>query len=184
MLENHQKYRWFYTSSGKLVVGGKNARQNEEIMQYVLKEKKEYIIAHTKDPGSPFCIILSEKYNKKDLDECLIFCGCFSRAWRSNKKLAEVHWFSSKDIYKTKNMKEGTFGVKKLAGKKRVELKLYYKEQKGKARFVPIKENSKLCITIGGIEKELFAYQISKILKRNKQEIIEALPSGRFTICK
>ncbi|MBI2448999.1 DUF814 domain-containing protein [Candidatus Pacearchaeota archaeon] len=183
MLQNYQKYRWFFTSSGKLVIGGKNAKQNEEIMQYVMKDKSECVITHTKEPGSPFCIILSDKYSAKDLDECLIFCGCFSKSWKNNKKLTEVHWFYSKDIYKKKSMKEGTFGVRKISDKKTIELKLYYKEQEGKARFIPAK-TSKLCITIGGIEKELFAYQISKILKRSKQEIIEALPSGRFAICK
>lgn len=183
MLQEYTKYRWFYTSSGKLVIGGKNAKQNEEIMQYALKDSNEHVIAHTKDPGSPFCVIMDENYSSKDLDECLAFCACFSRAWRSHKKLAEVHWFSSKNAYKKKSMNEGTFGVKEISGKKQVELKLYFKEQKGKARFVPMKTEN-LCINMGGIEKEVFAFTLSKILKRDKQEIIEALPAGRFTICK
>ena len=30
--KSYEKYKWFVTSSGKLVMGGKNAEQNEEIM--------------------------------------------------------------------------------------------------------------------------------------------------------
>ena len=30
---NYQKFRWFYTSSGILVIGGKSAEQNEEIIK-------------------------------------------------------------------------------------------------------------------------------------------------------
>ena len=30
--QEHEKYRWFYTSNKHLVVGGKSAEQNEEVI--------------------------------------------------------------------------------------------------------------------------------------------------------
>ena len=33
MEKDYKKYRWFFTSSDNLVIGGKSAEQNEEIMK-------------------------------------------------------------------------------------------------------------------------------------------------------
>ena len=82
------KYRWFYTSSGKLVIGGKSSKQNEEIMKKVMKED---VIMHTSTPGSPFCII--RKPSKEDLEEAAIFTGCFSQEWKKHKKKTEIQIF-------------------------------------------------------------------------------------------
>ncbi len=104
------KFRSFYTSSGKLVLGGKNAEQNEMLVK---QADKNEIVLHTKAAGSPF-VNIKGKASKQDVKEAAIFCAKFSRDWKKNKKDVEVHYFYGKDIYKLKGMKTGTFGVKKV----------------------------------------------------------------------
>ena len=90
---DYEKYRWFYTSNNHLVIGGKNAEQNEELVKRYIKIKPKYIVMHTKNPGSPFSIILSDNPTERDLEETAIFTGCFSRAWRENQKKSIIDIF-------------------------------------------------------------------------------------------
>lgn len=103
------KFRKFCTSSGKDVVCGKNAEQNELI---VAQSKENEAVLHTKAPGSPFCNIKG-KATKKDVEEAAVICAVFSKAWKQNKSNVEVHIFKGRDIFKEAGMKAGTFGVKK-----------------------------------------------------------------------
>ncbi|MGB9707838.1 MAG: NFACT RNA binding domain-containing protein [Candidatus Pacearchaeota archaeon] len=108
-------FRKAYASSGKLMLAGKNAEQNEELVKQIMKDMnaKEEIVLHTKAAGSPF-VNIKGKANKKDIKEAAIFCAKFSRDWKKNKGNVEVHYFLGKDIYKEKGMKTGTFGVRKV----------------------------------------------------------------------
>lgn len=115
--KEYRKYRCFRTSSGNLVICGKNAEQNEEVVK--LAEKDEAVL-HTKSPGSPFCLIKGLA-NAKDKKETAIFCARYSKDWKTNKKDVVVHAFKGKDIFKESSMPLGTFGVKnakKLIAKK------------------------------------------------------------------
>lgn len=107
------KFRKLFTSSGKLMIAGKDAESNEELIKQV--GKNEYVL-HTKARGSPFVNIKADKKDvkKKDLKEAAIFCAVYSQAWKKAKikKDVIVHYFLGEDIYKNKNMKIGTFGVK------------------------------------------------------------------------
>ena len=103
------KFREMITSSGKKVLAGKDAENNEELIAQVGKE--EYVF-HTEKPGSPFVNIKGEA-DKKDLKEAAIFCARYSHDWRDNRSSVVVNFFKGKDIYKNKNMKKGTFGIKK-----------------------------------------------------------------------
>ena len=105
------KFREFTTSSGKIVLGGKDAESNEELMKKFMD--KSAIVLHTKEPGSPFCVL--ESNNKKDIEEASVFCAKYSQAWKKAKVKKDiiVDCFSGKDVFKTKDMKLGTFGVKK-----------------------------------------------------------------------
>ncbi|MEM1536037.1 MAG: NFACT RNA binding domain-containing protein [Candidatus Pacearchaeota archaeon] len=194
-------YRWFYTSSGKLVIAGKNAEQNEEIMRNV---RPEDIVLHTASAGSPFCVI--RKPNAQDLKEAAIFCACFSQDWKRGKKKAEVHIFKGEQVYKEKSMQKGTFGVLGKVFRKKVELKLtlvFQKDEKGKPRLraVPLscykhfcfldKKNKipKIVLKPGKIKKEEAAHRISLELakcgqKISIEEILQAIPAGGFEICK
>ncbi len=110
-----ENFRKLETSSGKLMLAGKNAASNEELVEQVGKEE---LVLHTAAPGSPFVNIKlknKEEISKQDIKEAAIFCVKYSQAWKKPKikKNIEVHVFLGKDIYKTKDMSLGTFGVKK-----------------------------------------------------------------------
>lgn len=104
------KFREAFTSSGKLMLGGKNAEQNEQVVEQAGKNE---IVLHTKAAGSPF-INIKGKASKKDIKEAAIFCARYSRDWKKNHKDVEVHYFKGEDIFKEKGMKIGTFGVRKF----------------------------------------------------------------------
>ena len=106
-------FRKALTSSGKVMLAGKNAEQNEQIIKQV--ELGEFVL-HTKKPGSPF-VNIKGKANKEDIKEAALFCAKYSQAWKKAKvkpEKVEIHVFLGKDIFKNKLMKTGTFGVKKL----------------------------------------------------------------------
>ncbi|MEM4230612.1 MAG: NFACT RNA binding domain-containing protein [Candidatus Pacearchaeota archaeon] len=107
-----KRFREFLTSSGKIVLCGKNAENNEELIKQVGKDE---IVLHTKASGSPFCNIKEnyKKITKKDIYEAGVFCSVYSQDWKHNHKDVEMHIFLGKDLYKEEGMKTGTFGVKK-----------------------------------------------------------------------
>lgn len=181
--EDYEKYRWFFTSNNHLVVGGKNAENNEQLIKEYKKFPK-YVVMHTKTPGSPFSIITSDKFTEKDLEETAIFTGCFSRAWKEGKKSTMIDIFLVEQLVKNKTMKTGTFGVVGPIDRKKVDLKLHLETQKGKVRFVPQKSKSKISITPGNIKKEEFAEQLSIKLEISKEDLLQALPTGNSKTLK
>ena len=44
VIDNYQKYKWFFTSSGKLVVGGKSSEQNDELLRKLNASNKDFIV--------------------------------------------------------------------------------------------------------------------------------------------
>jgi hypothetical protein len=176
--EEYMKYRWFYTSSGKLVYGGKNAIQNEEIISYLIETGKDFIVMHTKNPGSPFSVINSASASEKDLEEVAIFTACFSRAWKDKEKKVVVDVFRTGQIFKDKKMKTGTFGVRGEIKKKVVEMKLYFAIQKGVLRAVPQKKTNSVVIVPGSIDKNKIAEIISVKENFSLDELIQAIPTG------
>lgn len=183
-IENYKNYRWFFTSSGKLVIGGKNAEQNEEIMSSI---KNADVIMHTSSPGSPFCIVRNP--NKQDLEEVAVFTACFSQQWKTGKKTADVDMFLGKQVSKTKDMKTGTFGVFGKSAKKKVELKLVLDFQNDILRAVPpeASKNPLVFIYPGNLTKEQAVERIMDILfskgfSVSKDQIMAAIPSDKMRV--
>lgn len=188
---DYKKYRWFFTKSGKLVYGGKSAEQNEEIVQAIMTKTDNYIMMHTRIPGSPFAIIDANLKNvsEQDLEEVAIWTACFSRAWRSGLKKTTVDIFTKKQIVKKQGMKTGTFGVEGKIERKNVILRMCLIYQKKVLRAVPettLKEDEKILMNIipGKIPKEQFAKMISEKLKKQFEEVLNALPTGNFGVVK
>lgn len=189
--KDYQKYRWFFTSTDKLVVGGKNALQNEELIRRLKTTKKDFLGMHTADPGSPFAFILTDErlVKKTDIEECAIFTASFSRAWKEKKKKTEVHIFHLSQLYKTKIMKIGTWAVQGAIEKTLVNLGLVITKQKSRLRAVPentvkIKKDILLKIIPGKIDKQLMLPKIQINLDEEflQEELLSALPSGGIKV--
>lgn len=188
MNENYLQYRWFFTSSGKLVVGGKSDEQNEKILKDF--NDAEFIVLHTSEPGSPFAIIKSKNASKQDIEEAAIFCACFSKQWKLGKYKIDIDVFKRKDIFKLKNMKTGCFGVKGERKKLEVKPELFIVMQKGKIRAVPKNTKEEIICKIlpGNLSKEEACKKILAIIKNNyhlpiaKEEVMAAIPSDKLAV--
>ncbi|MDD5192606.1 MAG: NFACT RNA binding domain-containing protein [Candidatus Nanoarchaeia archaeon] len=186
--EDYKNYRWFFTSEGKLVVGGKSDEQNEEVIRNFLRP--DYVIMHTSLPGSPFMIIQSDNPSKKDLKETAVFCASFSKQWKNGNKNIDVDTFKGSQIYKTRGMKTGTFGVKGDKETIKVKPELVLVIQKGKIKAVPEKGKEKILAKIkpGKLSKEQAAEKIAKIIRDkfhlpvHKDEVMQAIPSDKIDV--
>jgi hypothetical protein len=188
-MKDYQKYRWFYTGSGKLVVGGKSAAQNDWLLKLLKTLEYECLVMHTSEPGSPFSVIISEtnKVTKQDIQECAIFTACFSKAWKFGKKKASVDLFNLSQVYKGKDMKEGTWGVIGKVQRVEAQLQLVLIKQKGLLRAVPksaAKSSIIANISPGNIEKKDIASKLELEVDKvfNQEELLSALPSGGFKL--
>lgn len=186
--KDYRSYRWFFTSEGKLVIGGKSDEQNEEIIKNFLKP--DYIIMHTSLPGSPFMIIQEDNPSKKDIKETAIFTAAFSKQWKNGNKNIEIDIFKGNQIYKIKTMKIGTFGIKGDKETIKVKPELVLIIQKGKIRAVPFNGKEKILASIkpGRLTKEQAAEKIAKIMRDkfhlpvHKDEIMSAIPSDKIDV--
>jgi len=191
--KNYQKYRWFQTSSGKLVVGGKSAAQNDSLLQELKKSNHECIVMHTSSPGSPFIVILADKkkVTKKDLQETAIFTACFSQAWKEKKRKTQVDIFNSSMLNKNSSMKQGTWSVMGKVERISVPLALVLAKQKSVLRAVPessVKSKSQILARLvpGNIDKTSLVSKLATELgdEFSQEELLSALPAGGIRMVK
>lgn len=190
--ENYKKYKWFYTGSGKLVIGGKSAAQNDGLLKRIKFLRKDFIVMHTASPGSPFSIILEdiEKVTKKDKEECAVFTACFSKAWKEKSKEISVDVFKFSELYKSKEMNMGTWGVKTKVERIKVIPELVLTRQNGILRAVPKNSAKKKEILAyvypGNIDKKDAAAKLQFETDEHfsQEELIAALPAGGIKITR
>jgi len=191
-IQNHEAYKWFFTSTKKLVVGGKSSTQNDELLKILKRSGEDFVVMHTSSPGSPFTIILASRTDivKTDLEETAIFTGCFSRAWKEGKTKTTVDIFTLSQLYKTKDMKTGTWGIKGKVEKKIVSLELVLTKQNGKLRALPEKtvknKDALLKIKPGKVDKADMLPKFQMEIKEhlNQEEFMSALPAGGVSIAR
>ena len=189
---NYKHYKWFYTHSGKLVVGGKSAESNDSLLREMQATKKDYIVMHTKTPGSPFCIIFSDivDVTAKDIEECAVFTGCFSRAWKEGAKNVDVDIFTLKQLSKSKLMKTGTWQVSGKISKKNVALELAIVFQDKIVRAVPVAsaDTGEIIVYVkpGDVDKveAVKATKIAAVKRMSYEQLLAALPAGGITFKK
>jgi predicted ribosome quality control (RQC) complex YloA/Tae2 family protein len=105
-----EKFAWFITSDNYLVVAGKDAQQNEQLVKRYLRPGDAYL--HAEVHGAATCILRAKRRRRKDgktqviplSDQALREAGCFticrSSAWKS-KMVTSAYWVESHQVSKT-----------------------------------------------------------------------------------
>ena len=97
----YEKFRWFASSDGFLVVAGKDVVSNEVLIKkYTTMED---VVFHAEITGSPFVVVKSEGKvaSEQTLQEASQFAASFSRAWRDNAGSVDVYWVKVNQLSKS-----------------------------------------------------------------------------------
>ncbi len=99
--EWYEKFRWYISSDGFLVVAGKDTVSNEVLIKKYTTQ--EDVVFHAEITGSPFVVIKSEgkPVSEQALREAGEFAASFSRAWRENLGTADVYWVKVDQLSKS-----------------------------------------------------------------------------------
>ena len=96
----YERYRWFFTSDGILVVGGRDAASNSAVIRKHMEKNDK--IFHGDIFGSPFFII-KDAQNAPDIsmNQVAHATVCFSRAWREGLYGVSAYWVNPEQVKKS-----------------------------------------------------------------------------------
>ncbi|NOQ55969.1 MAG: DUF814 domain-containing protein [Nanohaloarchaea archaeon] len=94
------KFRNFVSSTGFLVLGGKDATTNEILVKK--HTDAEDIIFHADIAGSSFVVIKSEgkKIDDTTISEAAQFAAAYSKAWKMKTGIVDVFWVAPEQVSK------------------------------------------------------------------------------------
>jgi len=97
----YEKFRWFFTKDGFLVIGGKDASQNEMIFKKHIE--KGDVVLHAEIHGAPLTVVKSEgkKISESAIKEAAEFAAAYSSAWKRRLGSADVYWINPEQVSKT-----------------------------------------------------------------------------------
>jgi predicted ribosome quality control (RQC) complex YloA/Tae2 family protein len=112
----YERFRWFYSTDGFLVLGGRDADSNEEIYTKYL-ERRDYAM-HTDAPGAPLTVIKTEGelVPEQTLLEAAQFAVSYSSVWKGGLVAADCYLIKGDQVSKTPEsgefLKKGAFVIR------------------------------------------------------------------------
>ncbi len=192
--EWYEKFHWFHSSEGFLVLGGRDATTNEIVIKK--HTDKNDLVFHTEMPGSPFFVIKTQNKEAGEitLKETAEATAIYSKAWKTGLSTTDVYYVKpdqvSKEAEAGEYMTKGAFMIR---GKR-----TYLHPDMGFA--IGLKDNIIIAGPLSAIKAQTENYLIviqgrqktsdlaKKIQKKLKggelDEIIRMLPAGGGEIKK
>ena len=194
-----EKLRWFVSSDGFLVIGGRDANSNESIVKKYLDPNDIYLHADIHGATSTAIKLNGAKLNDNLLKESGEFAASFSSAWSMGFTSQDVFWVHPDQVSKTPESGEflakGSFvirGHRNYIRGARVKLAIGIVDYEGKRIMAgPIEAVEAHCdnyvvIKPGFIKKEAIAKKIINRINEDDllslDDIIRVLPSGKCDI--
>ncbi|HEY5737284.1 MAG TPA: ribosome rescue protein RqcH [Nitrososphaeraceae archaeon] len=193
-----ERYRWFVTSNGLLVIGGRDASSNSAIIRKHMTDQD--LVFHAEIHGSPFFLIKniglgsvegtsSTTTNNQSILETAIATVTFSRGWKEGLSSADAYWVYPNQVKKGaptgQFLPKGSFVIEgKRNFVKALELKLSigvtkdndgYKLICGPVDSIKLKSIIYSIIVPGGIDPMNAAKKIKSELIANSQNVDDNL---------
>jgi predicted ribosome quality control (RQC) complex YloA/Tae2 family protein len=187
-----EKFRWFVSSDGFLVVAGKDATSNEVLVKKYTEDKD--VVFHADIVGAPFVVVKTE--GKKPSEQCLReageFAAAFSRGWREGFGSVDVYWVRPEQLSKGgpsgESVSHGAFVVRGernwMRGTPlRIAVGVAISDRESRARIgggpveaVRAKLNTYVVIVPGDVEgKELFNRVLTSLGRKLPRELRETV---------
>ncbi len=96
-----EKFRWFLSSDGFLVIGGRDANTNEMVVKKYMDTNDIYL--HSDIHGAPSVIIksLGKQIPETTINEAASFAASYSSAWAKGFSSQDVYWVHPEQVSKT-----------------------------------------------------------------------------------
>ncbi len=196
-----ERFRWFISSDGNIIIGGRDAKTNDLIVKKYLREGDRY--THADIQGAPSIIIKSKGLNdekkeisKKTLNEACIFAASFSKAWKQFAE-AQAYWVLPEQVSKTPQSGEfvpkGAFVIRGKRNYYNCKLELAvgkikidddYKIMCGPIDAVKLLTDRYVIIEPGDIKKIDIAHKLAKAFSVYVEKVDRVLPPGGSIIVK
>jgi predicted ribosome quality control (RQC) complex YloA/Tae2 family protein len=97
----YDRFRWYYTSDGFLVVAGRDADSNEELVKKYMERND--IFFHAQAHGAPITIIRTEgrEVTPQALAETAQFAVSYSSVWKAGQFSGDCYWVRPEQVSKT-----------------------------------------------------------------------------------
>jgi predicted ribosome quality control (RQC) complex YloA/Tae2 family protein len=94
----YEKFRWFRTSNDTLVLGGRDAGSNQQLVRKYFEEQDLFF--HADFAGAPVVVVRTEgqEVTEQELQEIATFAVSYSRAWKAGWSAADTYWVRSDQI--------------------------------------------------------------------------------------
>ncbi|MBZ6495979.1 ribosome rescue protein RqcH [Natrinema longum] len=118
------RFRWFHTSDGFLVIGGRNADQNEELVKKYLEPGD--VVLHTQAHGGPVTVLKATdpseasssdiELPESSIEEAAQFAVSYSSVWKDGRYAGDVYAVDSDQVSKTPEsgeyLEKGGFAIR------------------------------------------------------------------------
>lgn len=146
-----ESYRWFISSEGVLVLAGRDAKSNDQLVKKHLQPGDRYVHADTH--GAPSAVVKrTENMTAITLEEAAIFSLAMSKAWNAGLGSGSAYWVTPEQVSKTPQSGEflakGSFVIR---GKRNYFEKLPLRLAIGICRNLP--EPKLMCGPVRAVEK-------------------------------
>jgi len=178
--EWYEQFRWSFSSGGRLIIGGRDARTNEVIVKKYLQPGDLFF--HADVIGAPSVILKDGKEaSGEEIREAATFAASYSRAWKMGLHAVPVFYVESDQV--SLSPPSGEYrprGGVIVRGKRNwleVPLRLYLSFDGERFLITPYpREDSIYELQPGGEEREKVARRILADLGLEKEYLNELLP--------
>ncbi|WP_017343446.1 ribosome rescue protein RqcH [Halorubrum sp. T3] len=103
-----ERFRWFHTSTGYLVIGGRNADQNEELVKKYMNKHDRFF--HTQAHGGPVTLLKASgpsesadpvDFSEETLREAAQFAVSYSSDWKDGRGAGDAYMVEPDQVSKT-----------------------------------------------------------------------------------
>ncbi|MBI5036515.1 DUF814 domain-containing protein [Candidatus Micrarchaeota archaeon] len=178
------EYHSAFTKNGLLVVSGKSAKQNDELVAKHLKAGDLFFHADVVGASATILKTGGKPPKNEDLDQAAQMAASYSRAWKQSWHAVDVYCVPPEQLSK---YSQGEFvgkGAFIVSGQRQwfrnTPLKLYIREKEGYVVVTPEVHSQKpegaVLIAPGSMQKEQAAKQLAKRFRVREEELLSVLP--------